>query len=135
MNDRLEEKLVSMNMELREKNEKILEILNDVEELKIQIYARDKSIELQQKQIEDLLEELRESKAVDNDIKILVSKKIAIEEENQRLRKEIDEKFVQHHEKHVETNELFIENKSLLDQVKQIKTQLETERFQFNALK
>lgn len=33
-------------MEMKDKNEKILEILNDVEELKIQIYARDKSIEL-----------------------------------------------------------------------------------------
>ena len=88
-----------MNNELKNKNMKILEILNDLEDLKIQVYARDKSIELQQKQIEELLEELRESKSVDNDIKILVSKKIAIEEENQRLRKEIDEKFVQHHEK------------------------------------
>ena len=35
---------------------------------------------------------------MDNDIKILVSKKIAIEEENQRLKKEINEKFVQQHE-------------------------------------
>jgi hypothetical protein len=41
-----------------------------------------------------LLEELRDSKMVDNDIKILVSKKIAIEEENQRLKKEIDDKFM-----------------------------------------
>lgn len=82
MNDRLEERVLGMNMELREKNEKLLEILNDMEDLKIQIYARDKSVELQQKQIEELLEELRESKSVDNDIKILVSKKIAIEEEN-----------------------------------------------------
>jgi hypothetical protein len=31
---------------------------------------------------------------MDNDIKILVSKKIAIEEENSRLKKEINEKFV-----------------------------------------
>lgn len=45
------------------------------------------------------MEELRESKAVDNDIKILVSKKIALEEENQRMKKEMDEKFVSQHEK------------------------------------
>lgn len=32
---------------------------------------------------------------MDNDIKILVNKKIAIEEENQRLKKELDEKFVE----------------------------------------
>ena len=46
MNEKLEEKILTMNMEMKDKNEKILEILNDVEELKIQIYARDKSIEL-----------------------------------------------------------------------------------------
>jgi hypothetical protein len=95
---RLEEQVVKMNMELKDKNEKLLELLEEIEEVKIQVYARDKSIELQQKQIEDLLEELRDSKAVDNDIKILVSKKIAIEEENQRLKKELDDKFLNQHE-------------------------------------
>ena len=69
--------------------------MDEIEEIKIQVYARDKSIELQQKQIEDLLEELRDSRSMDNDIKILVSKKIAIEEENSRLKKEMNEKFIQ----------------------------------------
>lgn len=81
-------------MELKEKNEKMLELLDEIEEIRIQVFARDKSIELQQKQIEDLLEELRDSKTVDNDIKILISKKIAIEEENSRLKKELDDKFM-----------------------------------------
>ncbi len=92
--NRLEEQVVKMNLDLKEKNEKLLELLEEIEEVRIQVYARDKSIELQQKQIEDLLEELRDSKAADNDIKILVSKKIAVEEENQRLKKELDEKFI-----------------------------------------
>ena len=118
-------------MELKDKNEKLLELLDEMEEYKIQIYARDKSIELQQKQIEELLEELRESKAVDNDIKILVSKKIAIEEENQRLRKELDEKFVVNHERQFESNELSIENKSLVEQIKNLKTTLENDRVDF----
>lgn len=61
-----------------------------------------------------MLEELRDSKTVDNDIKILVSKKIAIEEENQRLKRELDEKFVNNQEKQVEQQELAIENKTLL---------------------
>ena len=96
--ERLEQLVSDLNLELMRKNEKMLELLDEIEEIKIQVYARDKSVELQQKQIEELLEDLRESKTVDNDIKILVSKKIALEEENQRLRKEIDEKFVSHHE-------------------------------------
>jgi hypothetical protein len=36
-----------MNMELKDKNEKILELLDEIEEIKIQVYARDKSIQLQ----------------------------------------------------------------------------------------
>jgi hypothetical protein len=49
-----------------------------------------------------LLEELRDSKAVENDIKILVGKKIAIEEENARLRKQLDSKFMAQHEKQMD---------------------------------
>lgn len=34
-------------MELKEKNEKMLELLDEIEEIRIQVFARDKSIELQ----------------------------------------------------------------------------------------
>lgn len=88
-NGRLEESVIKLNLELREKNERLLELLEELEEMKIQVYARDKSVALQQKQIEDLLEELRDAKSVENDIKILVGKKIAIEDENLRLRNEL----------------------------------------------
>lgn len=37
-----------MNVDMKDKNEKILELLNLVEDLKIQIYSRDKAVELQQ---------------------------------------------------------------------------------------
>lgn len=73
-----------------------------MEDLKIQVYARDKSVALQQKQIEGLLEELRDVKAYENDIKLLVGKKIAVEEENQRLRKEIDQRFMFQNERQFE---------------------------------
>ena len=73
-----------------------------MEDLKIQVYARDKSVALQQKQIEGLLEELRDVKAYENDIKLLVGEKIAVEEENQRLRKEIDQRFMFQNERQFE---------------------------------
>lgn len=84
-----------------------------MEDLKIQVYARDKSIALQQKQIEDLLEELRDVKSYENDIKLLVGKKIALEEENTRLRKEMDSRFVYQSEKQFESSSLMIENRTL----------------------
>ena len=37
---------MKMNQELKDKNEKILELLDEMEEFKIQIYSRDKSVEL-----------------------------------------------------------------------------------------
>ena len=36
-----------MNMEMREKNERMLELLEVIEDLKVQVYARDKSVALQ----------------------------------------------------------------------------------------
>ena len=45
---RLKEQLVKMNLELKEKNEKLLELLDELEEVKIQVFARDKSLEFQQ---------------------------------------------------------------------------------------
>ena len=125
----------NLNIELMRKNEKMLEMLDEIEEVKIEVYARDKSIELQQKQIEDLLEELRECKAVDNDIKILVSKNIALGEENQRMRKDIDEKFVSQHEKQFEQLDLAMEKKSLLDKIQDLSKSLEQERTENNKYK
>jgi hypothetical protein len=34
-------------MELREKNERLLELLEELEDVRIQVYARDKSVTLQ----------------------------------------------------------------------------------------
>ena len=45
---RLEDQLVKLNMEAKDKNGKILDLLESIEDLKIQVYSRDKSIELQQ---------------------------------------------------------------------------------------
>jgi hypothetical protein len=36
-----------MNKEMMEKNEKILELLNMIEDFKIEIYSRDKTVDLQ----------------------------------------------------------------------------------------
>jgi hypothetical protein len=37
---------LKLNNEVKEKNEKIIELLSDLEEIKIQVFARDKTIEL-----------------------------------------------------------------------------------------
>ena len=58
-----------LNNDLKDKNEKIIELLAEMEDVKIQVFARDKSIELQQNQIDELLEEMRELKGLENQLK------------------------------------------------------------------
>ena len=48
---RLEQKIVEMNKEMNEKNQKIMELLDLIEDLKIQVYARDKTVDIQQSQL------------------------------------------------------------------------------------
>lgn len=44
--DRLEEHSVKLNLDLKDKNEKLIELMAELEDVKIQVFARDKSIEL-----------------------------------------------------------------------------------------
>jgi len=45
---RLEETVARLNIEIKNKNEKILELLESIEDLKITVYSRDKAVELLQ---------------------------------------------------------------------------------------
>lgn len=125
--EKQEEQLVRINLELKVKNEKILELLSELEEIKIQVFARDKSIELQQNQIEDLLEELRESKGLENDVKILVQKKIALQDENDRLREELNQMLLSGSDNKDESNDLLIINKALKNTIADLQKQIENE--------
>ena len=44
--DKLEDHTTKLNLDLKEKNEKIIELMGELEDVKIQVFARDKSIEL-----------------------------------------------------------------------------------------
>ena len=70
--EKLEDQLTKLNRDLKDKNEKLIELLSELEDVKVQVYARDKALDLQQRQIEELLEELRESKGLENDVKLLI---------------------------------------------------------------
>lgn len=63
-----------------------------------------------------MLEELRDAKSIENDIKILVGKKIALEDENKKLRQDLDSKFLQANDRVYEQNDLALNYKTLQDQ-------------------
>jgi hypothetical protein len=90
--DKLLDKTNQLTFELKDKNEKIIELLAELEDVKIQVFARDKSIELQQNQIDELLEEMRELKGLENKVKILEQNGDMLEQENEQLRKELDQR-------------------------------------------
>lgn len=70
---------------------------------------------------------------MENDIKMLVGKKIAVEEENARLRKQLDSKFMVQHEKQMEQTDLVLENKTLNDQVRSLQKQLQSSNSEWLA--
>ena len=81
---------MKLNIEAKDKNEKLLELLENIEDLKIQVYSRDKSVELQQQQIEQLIEDLREAKQFEHQCKTLQIANTSLEQENARLQEEVN---------------------------------------------
>ena len=41
---RLEDQIVKLNIDMKNKNEKILELIENIEDLKVQVYSRDKAL-------------------------------------------------------------------------------------------
>ena len=122
---RLEDQLVKLNMEAKDKNGKILDLLESIEDLKIQVYSRDKSIELQQQQIEQLIEDLREAKQFEHQCKMLQIMNTSLEKENQRLQAEADAKLQKEVESGVETVQKNLVQQTLADQVTELKGELD----------
>ena len=60
-----------------------------------------------------MLEELRESKGLENDVKILVQKKMALQDENDRMREELNSQFINGEENEDDSKELVMINNGL----------------------
>lgn len=104
----LEDRCSKMNLDLKDKNEKILELLSELEDVKIEVFARDKSLELQKRQVEELLEELKESRGLENDVRILVQKNMVLEEDTRRLKDEAENNFREEADGQNEAQELIM---------------------------
>ena len=62
---------MKLNIDMKNKNEKILELIENIEDLKVQVYSRDKAIQLQQAQIDQAMEDIREAKQFEHTCKTL----------------------------------------------------------------
>lgn len=124
--ERYETRMVELKTELNEQNEMLLKLIEEKEEQKIQIFAREQSIELQQKQIQTLLEKVRDLKKADSDQRQLINMKIALEEELARLKKDLDSKDSMNQERDFEQGDLLerlqVANETIIEQAKKYKT-------------
>lgn len=61
--------MTRLNKEVKDKNNSILDLLETIEDLKIEIYSRDKAIELLRDSQEKTLHDLREAKRAEIELK------------------------------------------------------------------
>ena len=97
---RLEQAVARLNKELKDKNNSILDLLETIEDLKIGIYSRDKAIELFRDSQEKTLNDLREAKKAEIELKAVWIMKNSLEAENIRLQEQLGLKL----EKDAKTN-------------------------------
>lgn len=123
-----EDTITRLNEEINQKNEKFLELLTELDEIKVQVFARDKSIELQQKQIDELLEELRTAKSHENNVKRLTQKNMALSEEIERLRLDLQSTKMQGFAKEDEQVELSMVKLDMNQELLKARQQLQDEK-------
>ena len=91
--NRLEQAVARLNMEIKDKNDKILDLLETIEDLKINIYSRDKAVELLQGQTERLQNDLREAKQAEYKLKVLQIMNNSLQAENAKLMEKLGAKL------------------------------------------
>lgn len=70
----------------------MLELIEEKEAQKVQIFARDQSIEYQQKHIQKLLDSVRQLRQADSDMEQLTHTNLGLQDEITKLKKELDMK-------------------------------------------
>ena len=78
-------------MEMKDKNEKILDLMENIEDFKVEIYSRDRTIDLQQEQLEDVKVELGKAKKFEYLCKSLEIENQSLRLANDNLQKQINE--------------------------------------------
>jgi chromosome segregation ATPase len=86
------------------------------------------NIEQFKSQVNNLHQQIRGLRSLENDLKMLATKKIALEEENEKLRTHINERFLLKEEENLDQNEMELENRGLLEKLALLQDQLESER-------
>ena len=136
---RLEETVNVLQNELKDKNDSILMLREDVENLKVEIRARDMNINRQQKGITELHEEVRDLKSLEVELRQTLHKKKALEVENQEFKGQLFDRFVDNQKEEIEGKEKDLESrgmlaklKSLQEQAESLKKEKETKQEEFN---
>lgn len=117
-------------MEVKNKNEKILELLESIEDLKINVYSRDKAVELLQAQISRLTEDLREAKQFEHRFKAVEMMKSSLESENQKLLERLGAKLEKEVDQQTGSKEAQIEKRVMEAQINDLHDKLAKQKKQ-----
>ncbi len=123
---RLEENVSQLQQELKDKNDTILNLKEEQENLKVEIRARDMNINKQSRSIQELHAEVRDLRLLETELKQLLSKKLAVDEQNTDLKTQLLDKFVDNTKTDIETKEKEIESRGLLAKLTSLQDQVET---------
>ena len=114
---RLEEKISKLNMDIKNKNEKILELMENIEDLKIALYARDKTISLLEQEAATTNDKLAMTTQFEIHCKKLIVENESLTKANEALQKQINENLEQWVAKEVDNMDRDQVQSAMKDQV------------------
>ena len=86
----------------------------EMENLKVELRARDMNISRQTRKLGELHDEIRDLKQLEQELKNLLHKKMALEEQNQDMKSQLLDKFVDQTKTDIEGKEKEIESRGVL---------------------
>jgi len=85
----LEEVVNQKNSELKEKNVKILDLMQMLEDFKIEVYSRDKTVQILQQEVQKLTTALRESKQFEHKYTASLTMQEGLKQQNAKLKEQV----------------------------------------------
>lgn len=120
--------MAKLNMELKNKNEKILELLEHIEDLRVTVQVRDKAYGNLEEQFNTLMGDLRLAKQSELRAKALENQVRSLEQYNARLEEDLGQKIEGDIGKTHKAMEAKLDQESLVDQVQDLQKQLNSKK-------
>ncbi len=93
--------------------------------MKVEVRARDMNIQRQQRSIGELHDEIRDLKQLETELKQLLQKKMALEEQNQDMKGKLFDKFIDNQKTEITDKEKEIESRGMLAKLQSLQEKVD----------